>query len=214
MSKQILTGILFFLCIHSFGTVQLGNAASCPNNESYGLIYYNHQLLNQTISPSGTYSQASDLSGPVGIEIGPTGVVNAGNNMLNRTINLVYTTSKCDCLSEKAESQVTVTVTGTCANGVLNMQLSEVYPNSSAVVTCTGDDSCPVYTQQFPGSTNNFNMSMDYSDGNTVTQPYSCPNCYGTYSWRLQFSSEPPPPEEVPLAPLVPILHLMLRRQF
>ena len=212
MNKQILTSILFFLCIYCFGTVHHVEAAVCPTSGSYAIIYYNHQLLNQTVGAGGTVSQASGLSGPVGIKISPAGIVNAGNNTLNRTINLVYTTSDCDCLSDTAESQVTVTVTGTCANGILNMQIIEVYPASSALVTCTCDDGGHQYTQPFIGYTNSHNFKMDYVNGNTITQPYTCPDCSGTYSYRLQFTDEPPPSDDLQPVSIVPLLHLLLHQ--
>ena len=52
---------------------------------------------------------------------------------------------------------------------------------------------------------------MNYVDGATVVRPYTCENCSGTYSWRLQFTSEPPP-QDIPVAPLVPLLYLLLRQ--
>lgn len=212
MSKQILiTSILFFLCIFSHGTVHNVEAVECPSSSSYAIIYYNHQLLNQYVT-TGTWSQAFGLSGPVGIKISPTGIVNAGNNLLNRTIDLVYTTPDCDCLSDTAESQVTVTITGSCVNGTLKMNIQEVYPDSSALVTCTGDNSCPVYTQPYPGTTTTFNLNMSYFNENTVLQPYTCPNCSGTYSWRLQFTDEPPPFDDINPVSIVPLLHLLLRQ--
>ena len=212
MKTKAVTGVLFFCCIWVLTfAVQQVYAAACPGSDRYALIYYNHQLLNQYVS-TGTWSQAFGLTGPVGIKIGPSGITNAGNNMLNRTIDLVYTTSSCDCLSDTAKSLVTVTVTGSCANGVLDMQIHEVYPDSSALVTCTGDDSCPIYTQPYPGTTTDFNLRMNYVDGYTDTQPYTCPNCSGTYSWRLEFTTEPPSPEDLILVPLVPLLHLLLRQ--
>lgn len=210
MKRQAWAGVFFLAGMFFWGTVSYLEAAVCPGTDSYAMIYYNHQLLNQYVS-RGTFSQTSGLTGPVGIKIGPSGIVNAGNNILNRTIDLVITSADCDCLAETAESQVTVTVTGTCADGTLHMQIQEVYPPSSALVTCTGDD-CPIYTQPYPGSTNSFDMDMAYIDGNLITQPYDCPNCSGMYSWRLQFTSKPPPADDIQPVPLAPLLHLMLRR--
>lgn len=199
------------LSVCSFLLHEIAYTAPCPSSVQYGAITYNHQLLNQTIS-SGTYSQASGVNGAVGIEISSQGVSNAGNNKLSRTIDLVYTTSSCDCLSETAESLVTVTVSGSCSNGVLLLHFTEVYPDSSALVTCSGD-SCPTYTQQFPGSTNSFDMNIPYVDGQLITQPYTCPNCSGYYSWRLNFLSEPPPPVDIPVTPIAPLLPLMLKQK-
>jgi len=211
MNRLKLTGILFIVCSCCLMAVQNVKAAACPSTESYAMIYYNHQLLNSYVA-SGTYSQAFGLHGPVGIEISPSGIVTAGNNSLTRTIDLVYTTPNCDCLSDTAESIVTVTINGYCSNGVLYMEIHEVYPNSSALVTCTGDDDCPIYTQPFPGTTNDFNMEIDYINGTTITQPYMCDNCSGTYSWRLQFTEEPPDPDDIDIVPLAPLLHLLLRQ--
>jgi len=211
MNRHILTGILFFLCICCLGTVHHVEAAVCPTSSSYAIINYNHQRLHRTVGDTGSMSLAFGLSGPVGIKISPAGIVNAGNNTLNRTIDLVHITSKCDCLADTAESRVTVTVTGTCANGILNMQLHEVYPDSSALVTCTCDDGGGQYTQLYQGYTLSLNLKMDYVNGNTITQPYTCPDCSGTYSYRLQFTNEPPPSDALPLVPLAPLLYLLLR---
>lgn len=199
---SILTSALF---LH-----EIAIGASCPSSSHYGAITYGHQLLNQTIA-SGTYSQASGVTGAVGIKISPQGVSNAGNNKLARTIDLVVTSSSCDCLSETATSLVTVTISGSCSNGILQLHFNEVYPDSSALVTCSGD-SCPIYTQQFPGSTNAFNMNIPYVDGNLITRPYTCPNCSGLYSWRLNFLSEPPPPVDIHTVPIAPLLNLMLKQ--
>lgn len=209
MRKYQCSVILLVVCCSLF-LHETGYSASCPSSVHYGAITYGHQLLNQTIA-SGTYSQASGVSGAVGIKVSSQGVSNAGNNKLNRTIDLVITTSQCDCLSETAASQVTVTISGSCAAGVLRLNFTEVYPDSSALVTCTGD-SCPIYTQQFPGSTNTFSMDIPYVDGNLITRPYTCPNCSGLYSWRLNFLSEPPPPIDIQTVPIAPLLHLMLKQ--
>jgi hypothetical protein len=211
MRREVYIGTLFFLGIFCLAGVSSVQADPCPTGTRYAAIQYNHQLLNQYVAV-GTFSQASGLSGLVGIQVSPSGIVNAGNNMLTRTIDLVYTTPDCDCLADTATSQVTVTITGTCSNGTLNMQVHEVYPESSALVTCTGDDNCPIYTQTYPGSTNSYDLNMNYVDGTTIVQPYSCPDCSGTYSWRLQFTSEPPPEDDVQTVPLAPLLHLMLRQ--
>ena len=210
MNKQVRTSILFFLCMYCFGIVYHVEAAGCPTSSRYAVINYNHQLLNETIG-AHIVSQASVLSGPVGIQISPAGIVNAGNNRLYRTIDLFYTTSKCDCLSDTAVSRVTVTVTGTCANGILNMQMHEVYPDSSALVTCTCDDGGGQYTQPYSGYTTSFNLKMDYVNGNTITQPYTCPDCSGTYSWRLQFTQKPPPSDALSVVPLITPLLLFSR---
>ncbi|WP_028580555.1 hypothetical protein [Desulfogranum japonicum] len=184
-------------------------AASCPVKTSYAGILYNHRLFNTYIS-SGTYSQASTLTGTVGIQVSPSGVANAGYNKLNRTTELVLTTSSCDCRSEKAESTVSVTVAGSCSQGVLTMNITEVYPNSSAVVTCTGGDSCPTYTQTFPGATVNHTLVMNYVDGTVVIKPYTCSNCSGNYSWTLNFTSGPQEDPVIPLRSIVPPLELLL----
>ncbi|MFZ5799090.1 MAG: hypothetical protein ACOY3O_11765 [Thermodesulfobacteriota bacterium] len=205
-----LAACLIFACLAFFLTAltQPSFGATCPSSLQYAQITYNHQLLNQYVT-TGTFSQASGVTGSVGIKITPAGIANAGSNYLQRTIDLVYTTSDCDCLSETAYFQVTVTVTGACVNGVLDMQISEVYPDSSALVTCTGGDSCPSYTQLFPGSTTNFTLKMTYAEGTNVTQPYQCPSCSGIYSWTLHFQSGPPE-DDIPLAPIVPLLNLLL----
>ena len=210
MKRRGHAGSVFFLGMICLATASFVEAASCPAGKRYATINYNHQLLNQYVA-AGTYSQAFGLTGAVGIQISPAGIVNAGNNKLTRTIDLVYTTSDCDCLAETATSQVTVTVSGSCANGTLNLQINEVYPGSSALVTCTGDESCPIYTQTYPGSTNSYTMNMNYVDGATITQPYQCPNCSGMYSWRLQFTSEPP--DDIQPVPLAPLLQLMLLQE-
>lgn len=204
---MVLTLAVCFLFLH-----KNAYSAACPSSVRYGAITYNHQLLNQTIA-SGTYSQASGVNGVVGIKVSSQGVSNAGNNSLRKTIDLVYTTPSCDCLSDTAESLVTVTVNGSCSNGVLRLNFIEVYPDSSALVTCTGGDSCPIYTQQFIGSTNTFSMDIPYVDGQLITQPYTCPNCSGYYSWRLNFLSEPPPPIDIQTVPIAPLLHLMLKQE-
>lgn len=202
MNKKILISISFFLCIYCLGIIHHVEAASCPNNSSYAIIYYGHNTHYTVYSPY-YYHQAFTLSGPVGIKISPSGIVNAGNNKLRRTIDLFYTTKDCDCLAETAESEVTVTVTGTCSNGILNMQLHEVYPDSSAPCTCTCPDGGGTYTQIYPGTSSNYNLKMDYSDGTTVTGPPICPNCSGTYSWRLQFTNKPPPSDFINIVPLI-----------
>ncbi len=204
---------IFFLfgVVCWFSVITEVQGAACPGSESYGLISYNHQLLNQYVT-SGTYSQASGLTGAVGIQISPSGVINAGNTMVNRTIDLVYTTPDCDCLAESALSMVSVSITGTCSNGILNLQIQEVYPESSAAVTCTGDDSCPRYIQTFPGSSNSFSLQMGYANGATVTRPYTCTHCSGIYSWRFQGTSEPPGADDIQPVRIVPLLHLLLHR--
>jgi hypothetical protein len=203
MNKQILTRILFFLSLYCIGTVYHVEASECPTSSKYAIINYDHQLLNQTIG-AHIVSEASGLTGQIGIQISAAGViVNAGNNTINRTIELVYTTSKCDCLSDIARSRVKVTVTGTCTNGVLGMQLHEVYPTSSAIVTCTCDEGGGQYNQPYPGYTNSFNLKMNYVNGNRITVPYTRPDCSGTYSWHLQFTNKPPSPEIFPVVPLI-----------
>lgn len=201
MNKQRLTGFFFLLSIYCIGTAYHVEAAGCPTSSKYAIINYNHQLLNQTVG-AHIVSKASGLTGPVGILISIAGkIVNAGNNTIDRTIELAYTTSKCDCLSDTAKSRVKVTVTGTCTNGILNMRIHEMYPDSSATVTCTCDEGGGQYTQPYPGYTSNFNLRMDYVNGNTITQPYTCPDCSGTYSWLLQFTNKPPSPDALSIVP-------------
>jgi hypothetical protein len=187
-------------------------AAACPNSTKYAQIIYNHQLLNQHVN-GGTFSEASGVTGAAGIQISPSGITNAGNAILQRSIDLVFTTEECDCVAETAYAHVTVTVSGKCVNGVLDMQIHEVYEDTSAMVTCAPDDSCPdPYSQPYPGSTTDFSLKMNYVNGTKVVRSYTCPTCIGNYSWTLQFTNEPPPEDEFPPVSLVPILHLMLRQ--
>ena len=194
MKSKVIAGFFIFFCILSSAAVQGVNAASCPSTDKYAMLNYNHQLLNQT----ETFSEASRVLGFVGLKIGPSGITNAGNNILQRTVEVQFDPT----CSSRGESDVTVTVSGSCANGVLNMRIQEVYPE----ITLSG---CLTFV--VPETSTDFILKMDYADGNTEVQPYTCPNCSGTYSWRLQFT-EGPPSESLPLAPLVPMLHLLQKK--
>jgi len=212
--KKNATALFIFCCIWSTAAVHHVQAAACPTSDRYAMVNYNHNLLNRTASPVSTFSQGSSLLGPVGIEIGPAGITNAGNNVVQRTMEVLITDPDCDCHAT-GESNVTVSVQGSCVNGVLNMRMREIYPSMTATGTCVCPDEDPPekpFSIPIPGTTTDHVLTMNYVDGATVVQPYTCDNCSGSYSWRLQFTSEPPPPQEIPLTPLVPLLYLLLQQ--
>ena len=203
MNKRILTSILFFLCIYCFGTVPHVEAAVCPTSTRYAVINYDHWRVHQVDSGTNTVRKSVALYGPVGIKISPAGIVNAGNKTLNRRIDHFSASSSCFCLADLAQSRVTVTVSGACTDGILNMQIHEVYPDSSALVSCACDTGDGQYTQLYPGYTLSFPLIMDYVNGNTIKEPYTCPGCSGTYSYHLQFVNKPPPIDHLVLVPLI-----------
>jgi len=188
----MVTAALFFVCIYMSISAQGTKAATCPSSDRYALLNYDHNLLNQF----GEFSQASRVLGFVGIQIGPSGIVNSGNNVLQRIVEMEVE-SEC---SSKGESDVTVTITGECVQGVLNMRIQETYSE----ITLSG--SCG--TGYVEASNTDFQLEMEYTNNTTKTAPYVGATGSGTYSWQLQFTDEPPPAEALPLAP---ILHLLRR---
>jgi len=95
--KKNATALFIFCCIWSTAAVHHVQAAACPTSDRYAMVNYNHNLLNRTASPVSTFSQGSSLLGPVGIEIGPAGITNAGNNVVQRTMEVLITDPDCDC---------------------------------------------------------------------------------------------------------------------
>ncbi len=194
MNLKMVTAAIFFVCIFSSISAHRANAATCPASDRYALLNYDHNLLNQ----EGEFSLASRVLGFVGIQIGPSGIVNSGNNVLQRMVEMEVE-SVC---SSKGESDVTVTITGECVQGVLNMRIQEIYPEIILSGSCgTGP---PV-----EASNTDFQLEMEYINNTTKTAPYVGAAGSGTYSWQLQFTDEPPPAEALPLAP---ILHLLQKK--
>jgi len=180
-------------------------AATCPAHDQYGSINYNHYLRNYSAPAGYIFDQVTTMINPVGINITKTKIVPAGNNKVDKQISQFNSTPQCDCLSQPpAQSMVKVTVTGTCHQGVLNLHIDEVHPESSTSIVCTGDQTCPKsYTQPYPSSTASYDLTIPFVDGATVTQPYTCSNCSGNYSWKLKFTNGPVPFLNMSLVPLI-----------
>lgn len=194
---------LFFFCY--FDSVK---AASCPTGKKYAIIQYDHTLRNVSTSPGSTFGQISTLFGGVGIQVSKRGVANAGNDEINKKIWQVISTPNCYCQSidSPAESWVTVKISGTCTNGKLKMHIHEKNPVSYAWVSCSGSScSTTIYMQPYLPATSDYDLTMSFVNNSTVTQPYTCPNCSGNYSWQIKFTNKPPPMMDTPpsLAPLI-----------
>ncbi len=198
--------VLFFHCCFLLDV----KAATCPIGKKYAIIQYDHTLRNISTYPGGVYfAQTSLLDGGVGIQIWKQQVTNAGNNKINKQILQSNSSPGCVCSTTPdscAKSLVEVQVSGSCTNGKLTLHIHEEHPESYATLHCSGSScSTSAYAQYYPPTATDFDLTMNYTNGYTLTQPYTCPNCSGNYIWKLQFTNSPPPmiPDEICLVPLI-----------